>query len=169
MKEEDKILPYDLSSRLKDLDYNEYSDWMYETSRLHNGEELGSDEEFELRCEGKPYTIEYVPGGLLTHNTIRNDYDWLAPEACSAPFIHDVVDWFEEKGIVIVANPSVGLDDNLAPMFTWNAIIYFIGDRYTTPKPDFHMETFTNRYEALKYGIREALDILEESEHGTRQ
>lgn len=169
MKEEDKILPYNLSMRLKKLGYNEGCQLLYTTAHLHNGEDLGSDEEFELRAEGHGDEIEYIPGGWIEEHYNKNDFDYLSEETCSAPFIHDVVDWFEERGIVIVANPSVGLDDNLAPIFTWNAVIYFIGDRYTTPKPDFHMETFTNRYEALKDGIKEALDILEEREHGTRQ
>lgn len=117
----------------------------------------------------KKGTIEYVPGGLLTHNTIRNDYDWLAPEACSAPFIYDVVDWFEkEHGLIINASPLFGVnfdeDDEMKNgLMGWHAMVYHINGQ----KPSYIMEVRENRYMSIADGIKEALDLVEEKKNGT--
>lgn len=50
---EDKLLPYSLSMKLKEIGYDEPCDASYVTAIRHKGEDLGCDEEYELRAEGK--------------------------------------------------------------------------------------------------------------------
>lgn len=188
MKEEEKILPYDLCMRLKELGYNEYAEWLYETSRMHNGEELGSDEEFELRAEGKGDEIELVPGGCLNKFWVKNDYDWLSKENCAAPYVDDIIDWLErEHNVLVVVRPTfqngfrAGKDvenNEYGVIFNnkWFSEVYLVGNVLGKVPDgsgrehifvdslveqmdlDYYYETFDSRIGAKIYGIKHALE-----------
>ena len=166
---EEKILPYDLSMRLKKLGYNEGCQLLYTTAHLHNGEDLGSDEEFELRAEGHGDEIEYIPGGWIEEHYNRNDFDYLSEETCSAPLIHDVIDWFEENyNYVINPEPLLGFENiiNYRKKHNfrgWHCIVFDVDSGET-----FYTDNFRpNRYEAITDGVKEVLNQLEDKKNGT--
>lgn len=163
VKEENnlKICSYNTSMQLKRLGFNEPCEYLYTTAIRHNGEDLGSDEQFELEAEGHGDEIEYIPGGWLEEHYNRNDFDYLSDETCSAPFLHDVVDWFEkEHNLIINPEPfvSVEFDDNneMIKVLAWHCTVYHPDGS----KPSYIMKVRENRYAAIADGIEEALFLI---------
>ena len=156
-----KLCSYDVSMKLKRLGFNEPCDYLYTTAIRHNGEDLGSDEEYELRAEGHGDEIEYVPGGWLEEHYNRNDFDYLSDETCSAPWLHDVVDWFEtEHNLIINPEPFVSVEFNddkeITNVMAWHCILYHSDGS----KPSYIMEARKNRYGAIADGVEQALTLL---------
>lgn len=157
-----KLCSYGISMLLKKLGFKEPCDYLYTTAIRHNGEDLDSDEEYELKAEGHGDEIEYVPGGWLEEHYNRNDFDYFSDETCSAPWLHDVVDWFEkEHNLIINAEPfvSVEFDDNneMIQVLAWHCIVYHADGS----KPSYIMEIRKNRYAAIADGIEEALKLIQ--------
>lgn len=156
-----KLCSYDVSMKLKRLGFNEPCDYLYTTAIRHNGEDLGSDEEYELRAEGHGDEIEYTPGGWLENHYNCNYFDYLSDDNCSAPFLHDVVDWFEKKhNLIINPEPFVSVEFNddkeITNVMAWHCIVYHSDGS----KPSYIMEARQNRYEAIADGIEEALKLI---------
>ena len=181
-----KLVDYKTAMRLKKLGFNEPCEYLYTTAIRHNGEDLGSDEQYELEAEGHADEIEYVPGGWLECHYNKNDLDYLNDDACSAPFVNVVIDWLEDKHRVLVAvSPSFQNGFQLSEKYgnkygvvfsnRWVVDIYSVGNPITDVYRDgkkidgFFADTlidwsgdeyegFNSRVEAEKYGIKYALD-----------
>ena len=156
-----KLCSYAISMLLKKLGFNEPCNYLYTTAIRHNGEDLDSDEQYELEAEGHGDEIEYVHGGWLEEHYNRNDFDYFSDETCSAPLLHDVVDWFEkEHSLIINAEPFVSVevdDDNeMIKVLAWHCIVYHAD----CSKPSYIMEIRENRYAAIADGIEEALKLI---------
>ena len=178
MNEEEKILPYDVCLALKNLDYNEYCEYMYETLCLHDGEELGTDEEFELKCEGKPYTIEYIPGGRLNKYCVKNDFDWLSVENCGAPYVEDIIRWLEkEHNILVVTMPRLVTEHMAETDYEfgitfeghWMVNVYYVGRTLASNdkvklvydiNPNNNYTSYDSHIKAEIDGIRQALEFI---------
>ena len=160
-KEKFKLCSYGISMSLRKLGFNEPCQHLYTTAIRHNGEDLDSDEQFELEAEGHGDEIEYISGGRLEEHYNRNDFGWLNDEACSAPFLHDVVDWFEkEHNLIINPEPFVSAEFNddkeMTNVMAWHCIVYHSDGS----KPSYIMEARKNRYESIADGIEQALTLL---------
>ena len=159
-----KLCSYPISMQLKKLGFNEPCDYLYTTAIRHNGEDLDSDEQYELEAEGRKDEIEYVPGGWLDEHYNRNDFDYFSDETCSAPLLNDVVDWLEkEHGLIINATPSFGIEfdeeyeiKSVNALMGWHTIVYYADGQ----KPLYIMDIRKNRYEAIANGVEEALELL---------
>lgn len=156
-----KLCSYNVSMSLKRFGFNEPCDYLYTTAIRHNGEDLDSDEEYELKAEGHGDEIEYIPGGWMEEHYNRNDFDCLNDEACSAPWLHDVVDWFEKKhNLIINPEPFVSVEFNddkeITNVMAWHCIVYHSDGS----KPSYIMEARKNRYESIADGVEEALALL---------
>lgn len=111
MNKEDRVCDYTVSLKLKEAGYDDGCECFWTTDIRHNGEYLGSDEEFELECEGREDEIEYIPGGRLEHHWNYNDDFSDNDESCSAPDIYDAIEWLRAyRGIIVETNFS--LEDN---------------------------------------------------------
>lgn len=157
-----KLCLYPISMQLKKLGFNEPCDYLYTTAIRHNGEDLDSDEEYELKAEGHDDEIEYVPGGWLEEHYNRNDFGYLSDETCSAPWLHDVVDWFEkEHGLIINVTPVFGIEfgeegEMQNAFMGWHSMVYYANGQ----KPSYIMDLRKNRYEAIADGVEEALELI---------
>ena len=159
-----KLCSYAISMQLKKLGFIEPCDYLYTTAIRHNGEDLDCDEEYELKEEGHGDEIEYTPGGWLEKHYNRNGFQWMSDDNCSAPFLHDVVDWLEkEHGLIINATPSFGIEfdeeygiKSVNALMGWHTIVYYADGQ----KPLYIMDIRKNRYEAIANGVEEALELL---------
>lgn len=158
-----EICDYELSLKLKKVGYNEWCRQYWCTSVRHNGEELGCDEEYELKAEGKGDEIEYIPGGKVQSHWNKNvddDGGTYNEDTCSAPLINDVIDWLEEKkGIFVVPELVYGIESHGVFYYKWKTIVY----RFTEAEGmQWHTVTdqHSNKYEALSEAIEYALDNL---------
>ena len=182
---EDKLLPYGLSMRLKNLGYDEPCDASYVTARRHKGEDLGCDEEYELRAEGRDDEIEYVPGEWIDWHWVKNSEGYVKKDEdiCAAPYIDDVIDWLESKHrVLVVVSPTFKNGYRLSKKYgnqygvvfanQWIVDIYSVGNPINDVYRDMEgffadslvdwsgeeHEKFNSRIEAAKYGIEYALD-----------
>ena len=111
MNKEDRICNYTISLKLKEAGYDDGCECFWTTDIRHNGEYLGSDEEFELRCEGREDEIEYIPGGRLEHHWNYNDDFSDDDESCSAPDVYDAIEWLRlNRGVIVDYNFSLESD-----------------------------------------------------------
>ena len=83
---------------LKQKGLKEWCSRCYGISVRHNGEEIGEDEEYELKAEGKGSEIEYADGGCL-YNMNSNNTEFENTYAC--PTQSMACDWLEEQRIII--------------------------------------------------------------------
>lgn len=185
---EDKLLPYGLSMRLKEIGYDEPCDASYVTAIRHKGEDLGCDEEYELRAEGKGDEIEYFPGEWIDWHWAKNSIDYIKEneDVCTAPYIDDVIDWLENKHrVLVVVSPTFENGYRLSEKYgnkygvvfanRWIVDVYSVGNPITDVYRDGEKiegffadslvdwsgdehEKFNSRVEALKHGIEYALD-----------
>lgn len=159
-----KLCSYAISMLLKKLGFNEPCDYLYTTAIRHNGEDLGSDEQFELEAEGHGDEIEHVPGGWLEEHYNRNDFDYFSEETCSAPWLHDVVDWFEDYNFIISAEPVFGLE-RVIELHTYPKYIFkgWQGTLFDIDSSELFCvnNIRENRYEAIADGIEKALGLLD--------
>lgn len=192
-----KILPYNLSMRLKKLGYNEGCHLLYTTAHRYHGEDLGLDEEYELRSEGKGDEIEYFPGEWIVDMWNKNDLDYISDDDCSAPIINDVIDWLEsEHRVLVVVRPEFENGWRKADEYDnearygvvfankWTVNVYHVGNVIGTvgsnggeqPVCDclissvemiFYHKSFDSRFKAATYGIELALNHYVKKEDGT--
>lgn len=155
--------------QLKKLGFNEPCDYLYTTAIRHNGEDLDCDEEYELKEEGHGDEIEYTPGGWLEKHYNRNGFQCMSDDNCSAPFLHDVVDWFENYNFIISAEPVFGLERVIElhsyPKYIfkgWQGTLFDIDSSELFCVNNIRQ----NRYEAIADGIEEALKLIDINEYG---
>lgn len=158
-----EICDYELSLKLKKAGYNEWCRQYWCTSVRHNGEELGCDEEYELKAEGKGDEIEYIPGGKVQSHWNKNvddDGGTYNEDTCSAPLINDVIDWLEaEKGIFVVPELVYGDDCPGIFPYKWRANIY----TYTKDSGvmwNYVTMRFSKKADALSTGIDYVLENI---------
>lgn len=108
MNKEKRVCNYPVSMKLKEEGYEDGCEFFWGIDIRHNGEYLGSDEEFELRCEGREDEIEYIHGGRLEHHWNYNCDFSDDNESCSAPDVYDVIDWLRlNRGIIVEAQFNI--------------------------------------------------------------
>ena len=90
---------------LKELGFNEYVDACYGTDFRHNGESIGSDEEFELKCEGRGDEIVSVPYGAFFLMPCRNSDKYIG---VAAPTVNEAIDWLRDAHNVVVTTEAFG-------------------------------------------------------------
>jgi hypothetical protein len=83
------------SDLLKKLGFNEWCDSAYCTAYMHNGEEIGEDEEWELKCEGRGKEIKHVRYGTVYSHWYRNDEN--LPGCAARPTLSEARKWIREK------------------------------------------------------------------------
>ena len=152
------ICDYKLSLKLKKAGYKEWCRQGWGLDIRHNGQHLGSDEEYELKAEGKGDEIEYIPGGAIFEGWCNNSAEWWDEDTCSAPLINDVIDWLEtEKGILVVPELRSGISS-----YVWRCSIFtFVKGKGVK----LHITTTerSKKYDSLSEGIEYALyNLIEE-------
>ena len=76
---------------LKEKGFRETCPYCYGLDVRHNGKYIDSDEEFELKSEGRENEIEYVDGGHFYHIWSNNSDDTYA-----APTIQIAMKWLKD-------------------------------------------------------------------------
>lgn len=143
-------LNYNKCMKLKERGFDVYCNKFYGHYPHHNGEPLGSDEEYELRSEGKGNEITYE----IINQTLYNKNSELNKESCSCPEINTVIDWiFENLNIVLTVIPYWN-EDELA----WLCKVNHIKDGYIELMKT--LLPFDNRYKAYAEGIKWTLDNI---------
>lgn len=141
-------LNYNKCMKLKKRGYNVFCDKLYGPYPHYNNEPLGSDEEYELRAEGKGNEIIYK----VIDQSCFNKNSELDEESCSCPEINDVIDWLLINwNVHITVKPywnSEGLN--------WFGDVHYINDNFIQL-----MHTITrckHKYEAYAKCIEWVLD-----------
>ena len=145
---------YETSLVLKAHGYNEPCELFYTTAIRHNGEDLSFDDELDLKSEGRGDEIEYIPGGWVDgcYNTNRDK--WLGDDACSCPYIQDVLDWMMKEGFYVLVDfycdydeyPPTGQKFYQEP--TWDWRIKRLSDG----------TTFLENVDGMPYGDKETAE-----------
>ena len=153
------IVKSETAKALKDIGFDVTCPNCYGMAVMHNGEYLGSDEEYELRAEGRGDEIEYVDGGMLysmwCNNREKEDRDVYA-----APDIEVVRKWFRDKhNLHITAMPYITVEGQL-----WLADVYVFSDVMYSKLPLTTMVCDTYEKENEKI-INKLLDYLKDYGH----
>lgn len=143
-------LVYDTCMKLKKRGFDVWCNKFYGPYPHHNGEPLGSDEEYELRAEGrgKEITSKIIEQTWTHRNSMLSN-----KKCCSCAEINDVVDWMLINwNVHITVHPYWIENHKLA----WFCDVHYIRDNYvqliTTINKCEH------KYKAYAEGIKYVLD-----------
>lgn len=153
---------------LKAHGYDENCKDCYTTAIRHNGKDLSFDEEMDLKDEGLGDEIEYVPGGWVERCYNRNsEFFSDCEDACSAPYIQDVLDWMMKNGFYVAVDfycdydeyPPTGEKFYHEP--TWDWVIKRLSDGSTFLDNEWGV-TYGDKETAEEGAIREYLKKMNE-------
>lgn len=146
--------------KLKELGYNEWAVSLYCLGVFHKGQPLGSDEEFELKCEGLESEIEYVPFGDICYFNNKND-EFMGENSCSRPLAEEVIQWLLEKHNLYIAVLPTFRNGG----YVWRYDIYELVEIIAKP----FYETFEEREEAIQSAIKKALVLIENKKENDKR
>lgn len=142
-------LIYDTCMKLKERGFDVWCDKFYGPYPHYKGEAIGSDEEYELRSEGKGKSIRNKI--IIQHWTHHNSMHY-NKKSCSCPDINMVVDWMLE-------NWNTNL--SVKPYYENDKIYWLCDIHYISEDKIQYMHTITScehKYKAYADAIRWVLD-----------
>lgn len=142
-------LIYETCMKLKKRGFDVWCDKFYAPYPHHNGEPLGSDEEYELRAEGRGNEIT---SKIIMQTWTERNSMLVNNDSCSCPEINTVVDWIFENWNTILT---------VKPYYTENGLTWFCEVYYVKDNSIQLMKTllpYNHKYKAYADGIRWVLD-----------
>lgn len=144
-------LVYETCMSLKKIGFNVWCNKFYGPYPHHNGEPLGSDEEYELRAEGRG---KEITSKIITQTWNHTNSMLVNKKSCSCPEINDVIDWiFENLNIVFTVIPYWNED-----RLVWLCKVNHIKDGYIELMKT--LLPYDNKYKAYAKGIKWTLDNI---------
>lgn len=102
-------LSYEYCLRLKELGYDEWSDYMYTNYPFYGDQPLSFDDEMELRSEGHADKITY---DIIAEHMTNKNSELKGSDACSCVLMYDAIQWLGETyEIHFATEPHMSVKD----------------------------------------------------------
>lgn len=137
---------YETCMRLRNHGFNVWCKKCYVKYPYYRGQPLGSDEEFELRAEGKAKAIRYK---MTLYDMNNSNTSFHNETDCSCPEINDVLDWFLINWNVHIIVKPYWLENH---QISWFYDIFFINENYIELKNTGL--NFKDKYQAYTEAIK---------------
>lgn len=157
-----KICSLETAKKLRALMFNLICDYMYCTDVRHKGKHIDYETELDLKFEGKESEIEEVPFGQLMSMTNFNVEN--GPNACSAPFLNDAVDWLRDHYNVVIYNEPFYIDMSQSTLYT-PRVMFLTGGMFHQKYEDMnYMNEIDGEdyWEVLDKAVSKACDMISE-------